>query len=237
MAWHQSRDENYTTPIVRGVRRNKSKARERILNDDEIRAVWKAADASGSFGGIVKLALLTGQRREKIATMQWDDIGNDGVWSIRSEEREKGTGRLLKLPKLALDIISKQPHISGNPHIFAGSARGRRRAADAKPSGPPCFNSWSQRKQELDDKIPVEMPAWTIHDLRRTARSLMSRTDIRPDIAERVLGHAIPGVEGIYDRHRYDEQKTDALTRLAALIGTIIDPPANNVVAMPKRSN
>ena len=79
------------------------------------------------------------------------------------------------------------------------------------------------------------LPPWRIHDLRRTARSLMARADVRPDIAERVLGHAIPGVEGVYDRHQYSEQKADALKRLAALIETIINPPTDNVVAMAKR--
>jgi hypothetical protein len=63
----------------------------------------------------------------------------------------------------------------------------------------------------------------------------MARADVRPDIAERVLGHAIPGVEGVYDRHGYYEQKADALARLAALVETIINPHLGNVVAMPKR--
>jgi hypothetical protein len=60
----------------------------------------------------------------------------------------------------------------------------------------------------------------------------MSRADVRPDIAERVLGHAIPGVEGVYDRHKYDVHKAEALMRLAGLIEKIINPPKDNVVAM-----
>ena len=70
------------------------------------------------------------------------------------------------------------------------------------------------------------MPPWVIHDLRRTARSLMSKASVRADIAERVLGHAIPGVEGVYDRHGYRDEKADALRRLAALVDTILHPPA-----------
>jgi hypothetical protein len=66
------------------------------------------------------------------------------------------------------------------------------------------------------------MPAWVIHDLRRTARSLLSRAGVRPDISERVLGHVIRGVEGVYDRHGYDDEKADALNRLARLIETIV---------------
>jgi integrase len=75
------------------------------------------------------------------------------------------------------------------------------------------------------------MPRWTLHDLRRTARSLMSRAGVRPDISERVLGHAITGVEGIYDRHRYDAEKADALHKLAALVDSIVRP-RKNVVAI-----
>ena len=221
MAWYQTRDENYVSPIVRGMRRNKNrKARDRILSDDEIRAVWKAAEDCGSFGTIVKVALLTAQRRDKVATMKRSDVA-EGIWTIAADEREKGTAGKIKLPSLALDIIEAQPRIAGNPYVFA--ARGK---------GP--FNSWAQRKNELDKKLP-EMPPWVIHDLRRTARSLMARADVRPDIAERVLGHAIPGVEGVYDRHQYADQKTDALNRLAALIEKIINPPKGNVVTLGRQ--
>jgi integrase len=75
------------------------------------------------------------------------------------------------------------------------------------------------------------LDAWTIHDLRRTARSLMSRAGVRPDIAERVLGHVQAGVEGVYDRHTYHDEKADALARLATLIETILNP-ADNVVVL-----
>ena len=84
---------------------------------------------------------------------------------------------------------------------------------------------------ELHRETPdAVLPPWTLHDLRRTARTLMSRAGVRPDIAERVLGHVISGVEGIYDRHDFVEQKRDALERLAAAIDRIVNPPADNVV-------
>jgi integrase len=77
------------------------------------------------------------------------------------------------------------------------------------------------------------MPRWTLHDLRRTARSLMARAGVRPDVAERVMGHVIVGVEGVYDRHSYRDEKADALQRLAALIDSIVHP-RDNVVTMAK---
>src|SRR5262249_25521821 len=76
------------------------------------------------------------------------------------------------------------------------------------------------------------MPAWVLHDLRRTARSLMSRAGVPADHAERVLGHVIPGVRGVYDRHSYADEKREALSRLAGLLELILKPPGNNVVPL-----
>ncbi len=89
------------------------------------------------------------------------------------------------------------------------------------------FKGYSPCKRALDAK--AQLAPWRIHDLRRTARSLMARAGVRPDVAERVMGHAIQGVEGIYDRHSYRDEKADALRRLAGLIETILNPPAENV--------
>ena len=165
---------------------------------------------------MLKVLLLTGQRKYKVATMQWDDI-IDGEWRIHKAEREKGNAGTLRLPQAVLEIIGTQPRIARNPYVFAGR-------------GPGPFNSFSQRKQDLESKLP-EMPGWVIHDLRRTARSLMSRVGVRPEIAERVLGHAIPGVEGVYDRHSYTDEKAEALEQLASLVGQIINPPPTDNVA------
>jgi integrase len=236
MNWYQTRDENYVSPIVKGMRRDQrrptDRKRDRTLTDDEIRAVWTAAGES-PFGGIVKLLLLTAQRREKVITMKRDDISDDGVWTIATERpREKGTGGTLKLPEVALDIIHSQPIIDDNPYVFPGSLRGRRSNKSA-PSSPPTFNSWSQRKEELDAKLPKRMPDWTLHDLRRTARSLLARCGVGDAIAERVLGHAISGVQGVYNRHSYVDEKADALARLATLIDQIVNPPdTTNIVPL-----
>jgi integrase len=97
------------------------------------------------------------------------------------------------------------------------------------------FSGFSKCKQALDDRMKVHLGSdagwkpWVVHDLRRTARSLMSRAGIRPEIAERVLNHVIPGVQGVYDRHDYVAEKHVALEALDALIKRIIDPTANVV--------
>jgi integrase len=215
--WFAGRDDSYVSPFVRGMRRVKNGARARILDDDELRLIWKQAEANGQFGAIIRLLLLTGQRREKVATIKWSDIA-DGVWTIATAEREKGNAGSLALPVQALKIIEAQPRIGDNPYVFAGRGLG-------------CYNI-SMSKGPFDAKLPT-MPRWTLHDLRRTASSLMSRAGIRPDISERVLGHAIGGVEGIYDRHQYDHEKADALARLATLIDSIVHP-RDNVLPMAK---
>jgi integrase len=221
MTWYAVENGKYNSPLVRGMKRDKrslaERSRDRILNDDEIRAVWKACDESDTYGALVKMLLLTGQRLRKIATMKWTHI-EDGKWSIHTEKREKSHAGVLILPQLAREILNKLPHLNGNLHVFPASMG----------KGP--INSFSQRKQELDQKLSKGMPPWVLHDLRRTARSLMSKAGVNSDIAERVLGHAIPGVKGVYDRHDYAQEKADALNRLASQIRTILNPPADNNV-------
>jgi integrase len=219
--WHASRNDDYVSPFVRGMSRTDPGVgrRSRILDDAELRALWKATE-SGAFGALVRTLLLTAQRLGKVLTMKWSAIDADGVWTIPSAPREKGTAGSLKLPTLALDIINAQPKFASNPFVFAGR-------------GESPINDMAAAKAALDEASGVT--GWVLHDLRRSARSLLSRADVRPDIAERVLGHAIKGVEGIYDRHRYDVEKADALQRLANLVETIINPPADNVRQLRRR--
>jgi integrase len=216
MNWQASRSD-YVSPITRGMGRvdTKNKKRQRVLNDDEIRAVWKVAEANGQFGAIVRLCLLTAQRREKVASMAWSDIEVDGTWNIQAEDREKGNGGALVLPENALEIIREQKRFEDCPYVFAGRvARGRKTTGG-------YFKGWSPCKRRFDEKLKG-VAAWRVHDLRRTARSLLSRASVRPDIAERVMGHAIQGVEGVYDQHTYRGEKENALERLARLIETIL---------------
>lgn len=221
--WYAARNDDYQPPFVRGMRRQdpKEHVRSRTLSDDEIRTVWKVAEADGKFGSFVRLALLTAQRRDKIATMRWANIALDGVWTIPSEAREKGNGESLKLPEMALDIIKAQPRIVDNPYVFAAS-RGNRHS-----------NGLDHAKTRFDAKLDG-VAHFTIHDLRRTSRSLMSRAGVPDNVSERIMGHAPPHIESIYNRHRYDAEKADALARLAALIDGIVHP-RENVVPMEKK--
>ena len=220
MNFYASRADDYVAPIVQGMRRTnpKERARARTLDDAEIRALWKAAEGDGAFGTFTLLLLLSAQRRDKVATMRWADFADDGTWAIPAEAREKGAGGELKLPEAAIAMVRAQPRLGGSPYVFA-AARSVNGKAHASMSG------WSKRKRALDAKIALElpgMPQWQLHDLRRTARSLMSRAGVPSEHAERVMGHAVSGVEGVYDRHAYLDEKAAALRRLAALIERIV---------------
>jgi integrase len=219
--WYAARHDDYVPPIVRGMRRQNphKQARARILSDDEIRTIWKAAEGNGALGGIIRLCLLTAQRRTKVSAMKWSDLTIDGEWTIPREAREKDTAGSLMLPAGAVAIVQAQARLGSNPFVFAG-----------RGDGP--FRGFSQGKAAFDAKLPTDTPPWVLHDLRRTARSLMARVGVRPDIAERVMGHAIAGVEGVYDRHSYREEKADALRQLAGLIETIINPQSAKVIPL-----
>jgi integrase len=129
--------------------------------------------------------------------------------------REKVNDGKLKLPKFTLAIVEAQPRIRDNPFVFAG--RGKK-----------AFNSFSDGKEDLGQKVQIS--PWVIHDLRRTARSLMSRAGVRSEIAERALGHVIPGVEGVYNRYAYLEEKGEALAAISNLVKSILAGGDSNVV-------
>ena len=221
--WYAARDDNYRSPLVKGMRRGTPTKRDRILNDDELRAVWTVAETNGTYGALVRLALLTAQRQDKLASMKWEDV-KDGVWTIATEDREKGNAGVLVLPEQAVAILDSATSYSKREGYVFPAAHG---------GG--YVSGWSKMKRAFDAKVGVTSPPvspWAFHDLRRTARSLMSRAGVQPHIAERVMGHAIAGVEGVYDRFAYKEEKADALKRLERQIRDVVTPPPNNVLKL-----
>jgi integrase len=217
--WFEGRDDDYTSPVISAMRRYDAKPRDRWLSDDEIRQVWWATEAMGVFGSMVRLLLLTGQRREKVRTMRWSDIDLEtGIWTIRRRDREKGTPGQLVLPEIALEIIRAQPRVAHNPFVLAGR-------------GSAAFAAWSQRKAALDKKL-ADVAPWRIHDLRRTCRALMTRCRVTTEVAERVLGHALPGIQAVYvNPAEFRDQTRDALRRVAVEVERILSPEAK-VIAL-----
>ena len=216
-SWFATRHDDYVPPFVKGMRRVPAQARKRsrTLSDTELVQVWNAAEQAGVFGAFIQLLLLTAQRREKVASMKWDDIAEDGTWTIPTEPREKGNPGTLRLPPQALAIIKAQPCMANNPYVFPG-----------RGDGP--LAGFSHRHAAFMALCGVD--GWTLHDCRRTARSLMAKAGVSSEHAERVLGHAIAGVEGVYNRHAYTNETADAVKRLARLIEKIVSGEPDNVV-------
>ena len=236
-SWYAERDDqfNLTAAFVSVEPRAnpKQRTRTRVLSDEEIRAVWPELREAGTFGALIKTLLLTAQRRDEVAHMRYSEIGADGIWTIPAERYKTKRPNHVPLSKTATAIIDAQPKIDDCDFVFASSARTR-------------FTDFARNKARLDEAVfaaidrrakkgaKVEpVPNWTLHDLRRTAKTLMVRAGVRPDISERVLGHVIGGVEGTYDRHSYADEKRDALEKLAAIIERILEPlpPAVAVIS------
>jgi integrase len=203
--WQQIRDEDFVSPIIAGMTRTSAResARDRMLTDDELRAIWKAT-GEGVYGALVRFLLLTAARRSEAAKMTWDEL-DGATWTLPAA-RNKVKGELVRpLSKAALAIPTALPRNGGYVFTVVGS----------KP-----MTGFTKRKAKLDAESGVT--GWTIHDLRRTARSLMSRAGVPSDHAELCLGHVLKGVRSVYDRHAYHGEKAAAFEKLAALVAQIV---------------
>jgi integrase len=216
MTWHAGRSEDFRSPIVSSMARSKpgERRRQRVLSDDEIRAIWRAADASQNpFGYLVQFILLTAVRRNEAAHMRRAEVSGDN-WVIPQARYKTGVELLVPLSPMAQAVLAKVPVIGRGDLIF--TTDGRR---------PLTGFSWS--KQSFDKACGVT--DWTIHDLRRTARTLLSRAGVSSDHAERCLGHVIGGVRATYDRHAFAVEKRIAFEKLGTLIEHIVNPQPNVV--------
>jgi integrase len=224
--WYAGKDDEFRSPIIRGMSRTKprERARTRVLSDEEIRILWPVLDSQGTFGALVKTLLLTAQRRDEVAHMSRAEIGNDGIWVIPAERYKTKKPNFVPLSGAALALVNAQPKVDGCDYVFPSRAK-------------TPYSGFGKGKAKLDKALLTAMkkqakqgtkvgpiPNWTLHDLRRTAKTLMARSGVRPDISERVLGHVIAGVEGTYDRHSYADEKQDALEKLATTIERILTP-------------
>jgi len=219
--WHAARSDDFRSPIVRGMARVSAdeKARDRILADDELRTVWlTAAEGRDAFDYLIRFLLLTCARSEA-ADMEWSELSGDGVWTLPAARNKTKTALVRPLSRAAREVLSQLPRIADSPLVFTTDGH--------RPLG-----GFGERKARFDKRCGVSN--WTIHDLRRTGRSLLSRTGISADIAERCLGHAIPGIRGVYDRHQYRAEMLRAFEALAAQIDRILHPQ-DNVTALPAR--
>jgi integrase len=210
MNWHATRSDTFRTPIVRGMARTKpaERARDRVLTDDEIRRLWQATRAHpGPFSSLVQFLLLSACRRGEALFMRRGEL-NGRDWLIPAARHKSKREFLLPLSKAAAGVLAAMPVIgSADGYLFTLNGR--------SPIG-----AESKAKARLDKASGIS--GWTLHDCRRTARSLMSRAGVPSDHAERAIGHVIPGVRQVYDRHTFKKEKQAALEALAAQIDSVL---------------
>lgn len=215
--YHATRSDSFRSPIVKGMNRAGAQARSRVLTDDELRAVWAASGAyAHPFGAMLRFLLLTATRRnEALFATRAEIVGAE--WTIPAARYKTKIDHVVPLSQAAQ---AELPASAGDGFLF--SANGRQ-----------AVGGHSRHKAAIDAASGVA--GWTLHDLRRTARSLMSRAGVPSDHAERALGHVIGGVRGVYDRHAYLDEKARAFEALAALVARIVDPTPNVVALRGER--
>jgi integrase len=194
--------------------------RERVLSDDELAAIWRATDGPGPFNGIVRLLLLTGQRREEVAGMTWAELSDDfSAWTIPASRAKNGATHIVPLSAPAQDLLRGLPQFG--ELVF----------------GP--FNSWSKAKAALDAKSGVTN--WRLHDLRRTMATGLQRLGVRLEVTEQVLNHVSgsrAGIVGVYQRHDFASEKRAALEAWGAHVLAVVEGHghADNVVTLRERA-
>jgi integrase len=217
-------------PVLGTNRPAEPKSRERVLTDSELAEIW-ATFGDDDYGRIVKLLMLTAQRRDEVGGMRWTELDSDkNVWTIPSTRTKNHREHTVPLTDAAIALIPLRRE--GREHVFGD---GPRRKGDSHRG----FSGWSKSKAALDARIlaarqkaadaGVEaepLPDWRLHDLRRTAATVMAdRLGVLPHIVEAVLNHVSghrAGVAGVYNLARYEAEKRAALRAWTDYVNGIV---------------
>ncbi len=219
-AWCVERDVIEASP-AHGIRKPAPEVkRERVLSDTELALIWKAAEIEGyPFGDLVRLLMLTAQRRDEVAGASWPEIDLvTFTWSLPGARTKNSRPHGVPLSESAVEILEVLPKFSGGQYLFGLSGRS-------------SFSGYSHAKTRLDERIQKvakerkrrekdqlgadgTVSHWTLHDLRRTAATRMAELGVMPHIVEAVLNHisgSKAGVAGTYNRALYEAEKRAAL--------------------------
>jgi integrase len=236
LRWDQKRTDDFVSPIVAGMlRTSPTKTRgQRFLEEHEIRAVWQACeDYPCAFNRMAQFILTTGTRRNEAAKAQRTEFNErDGFheFVIPAERYKTGKTLIVPLSSLAREVLDRTPEI-GRQWIFT-------------TDGKNAIAGFSKAKKALHkaalailqkDAPDATLKKWSLHDLRRTARTLVLQAKVPYDIAERCIGHARGEMDATYNMHEYIDEKRAAFEALAQLLKRIIDP-RGNVVEFSKKA-
>ena len=221
--WAASRDIIAVSPCAGIKPPTPEEPRERVLDDDELRLVWQAADKIGwPFGPLVQLLALTGQRRDEVGRMQWSEINLDKrLWTLPRERVKTGKPHEVPLSAAAIGILELLPR-SGD---FVLSTNGETAAS-----------GYSKAKRRIDAMCPI--PPWRLHDLRRTVASGMAKLNINLPVIEKVLNHSsgsFAGIVAVYQKHTFAEEKRKALETWGAFVSDLVGRKPDKVVRLRGR--
>ena len=200
--WAVEHDLATTNPTLGIKRPTKERPVSRVLSDGELAAVWKACVGLGyPAQQYVRFLILTGQRRDDVRLMHWSEIDLDldrAGWTIPAERYKGARAHLVPLTGTMIEMLEEMPFRDRVGYVFSASG------------GEKPYSNVVKLKRVID--TASEVTGWTLHDLRRTLRTGLSRLGVRPDISERVIGHAVGGTLGqTYDTHGYRAEKLAAL--------------------------
>jgi integrase len=220
-------------PTIGTRRPQRAPARERVLSDAELAAVWRSCDGDDDFSKIVRLLILTGARRTEVGGMCWSELdhtltGDGGlpvpvsIWTLPAARSKNHRAHAITLPQAALEIINSTPRRACD-QLF-GSLWAPHRG----------FTTWGRAKAELDARLGFEHP-WRLHDLRRTAATGMADIGIEPHVIEATLNHQSfrSGIASTYNKSKYTAPIAAALARWAVHVAALVEGrAAGNVIAL-----
>lgn len=223
LAWCVQEEIMDSNPAAAVRKPTKERARDRVLADDELKAVISACDGLGySSGPLIKMLALTGQRRDEVRCMRWSEIDLDcALWTIPSDRTKNCRAHIVPLSAPVVDLLQGLPRFAGGDFVFSSA------------SGETPYANLVKPKRRLDKASGVT--GWTLHDLRRTAATGMGTLGISGETIARVLNHSKGAIEGVtarYDRAERTAAKRRALDAWAQHVVRILAADTPNVVEL-----
>jgi integrase len=218
------------------------KPRKRVLNDDELRAFWRASERlSYPYGPLFQLLALTGQRRSEVGKARWNEFDlAKKLWTIPAERMKADAAHLVPLSDDVIRILQELPRFRNGDFLFSTTfgrkpVRGFNRAKQKLDRLMlPSWRALGRIKGE--DRRQQQIPPFVVHDVRRTMRTGLSALPVPDLVRELVIAHTKPGLHKVYDQFEHLEAKRRALDLWAARLRSIVDPPPPNVVELQARA-
>jgi integrase len=222
----------------------KLKPRQRVLSDEELRLVWRASFKLGTtedsqvdakfpdypFGPFVRMLMITGQRVREVSGARKPEIVGT-LWTIPPERMKGDVGHEVPLSPMAVELLEALPRFKGE-FIFTTTSGSRPISGFSKAKARLDRSIAGQREEDAKGAKVAPMQRWTFHDLRRTVRTRLPAQGVPDLICELILAHRRPELHETYDRHKYRDEKRNALDRWAARLWSIVEPPPANGVSM-----